>query len=61
MLKAVKSVLFDILSMILTFILCVFSIIAVVSLFPDNLLFPVGIFGLIGSYWLGDYLVDKLR
>ncbi|GKW13817.1 hypothetical protein [Pectobacterium punjabense] len=61
MLKAVKSVLFDILSMILTFILCVFSTVIVVSLFPDSLLFPAGVFGLIGSYWLGDHLVDKLR
>lgn len=61
MLKAVKSVLFDILSMILTFILCIFSIVIIGSIFPDNLLFPASVFGLIGSYWLGDYLVDKLR
>ncbi|MDG0800092.1 hypothetical protein [Pectobacterium polaris] len=61
MLKAAKSVLFDILSMILTFIFWVISLVMVTYLLPENIVFPAFAFCFIGSMLLSDYLVDKLR
>ncbi|UYA59100.1 hypothetical protein NAL19_869 [Pectobacterium sp. F1-1] len=61
MLKAVKSVLFDILSMILTFILWIISLLMVIYLLPENMAFPAFALCFIGSMFLSDYLVDKLR
>ncbi|GKW25889.1 hypothetical protein PEC311524_34830 [Pectobacterium carotovorum subsp. carotovorum] len=61
MLKAAKSVLFDILSMILTFILWVISLLTVTYLLPESIWFPVFAFCFIGSMFLSDYLVNKLR
>ncbi|GKX38481.1 hypothetical protein [Pectobacterium versatile] len=60
MLKAIKSVLFDILSIILAGI---FSIIFIFigSHLPDAIMLPFVGLGILFSFWLGDYLANKLR
>ncbi|KFF71999.1 hypothetical protein IW01_06175 [Pectobacterium brasiliense] len=60
MLKSIKTVLFDILAI---FFKLIFSIIFVFigAHLPDSLMLLFVGLGILFSFWLGDYLVDKLR
>jgi hypothetical protein len=60
MLKAIKSVWFDILSYILAFIFSILFIL-VSSLFPDEFKLLIVFGGVIFSFYISNVLVDKIR